>query len=423
MKTNNSFDYLQNENTIPDESIIVNTGVKTENVMKIVNEKLSEEFEGGKIMKISTKKRTGKIIGMVFAAAVLAAAVTAQAMGSFKESFGSFIIGESPDGIYSGDNLSLTSENSNVEFLGIAGDKNTAAVSVKITKKDGSPFIDDIENTWISTTRTDECDTTFYGGVPSAKIELTRSAWSDLTDRAEVMSGAGFYFTDNATVNAYILLNGDEGGIMGETLTADVSDLTVYTVCEVLYDFSEEYVGYEVDNQWFGIIQEYLQKYGYKPIGDKYLMVNPENRDIVLAKAQPLDIDFTLSVDMNYISSSKTIEFEDPSGFDPRLKSAKAEVQPFTIKLTGVVDTDKLSSDESDIHISDYEEIKITMSDGSVVTGYWQDFDSTDGEVSALYRYYTGGENGKRLSPTAINPNDVVSVEMVTPDESEVKNY
>lgn len=406
MRTDNIFDYLESENTINNSSIIEDTGVRTDNVLRLVKEKLDEENGKENVIPIHGKAKTARIIAAVIAAAIAVTAVTAQALGSFKDTFGDFLIGESPDGIYSGDNLSIESETSNIEFLGIAGDINTAAAAMRITKPDGSDFVDDIENTWISSSSSSDGQSTFNGNI-IGEITYTRSKWSELTERDYVVSWFGFYFEDTSAISAYILSNGDEGGIKGETMTAEISGLSAYTCKEILYDFSENYDKNEYMEDFNENLIALVQEYGFEENDGKRLMINPETKDIVLAEETPLDIEFKLSVTMNYKTSSRTVDAGSISELCSYWTAGTLDIQPFTIILNA-----EMESSDSQSESGYYpEELKLTLSDESSVTAYLQRTKDTDSKKTVTYRYYNDNGNGSRLRPITIDPDSVVSVE------------
>lgn len=416
MKTNNIFDYLEGEGTINNDSIIENTGVNTENVLNIVKRKLTAEDGRGKIKPI---RKTARRVFTILAAAVVATAVTAQAMGSFKDVFGDFLIGESPDGIYSGDNLSIESETSNVEFLGIAGDTNTAVASMRVKKNDGSAYIDDIENTWISSSASGEVDNTFYGDIIGEEIRFTRSTWSEVTDRDPILSCFGLYFEDNSTINAYILSDANEGGIKGETMTAEIGGLSAYTCKEILYDFSEHYnentddEGYYSNENFYEKLVELVKEYGTNEKDGKRLMVNPETKDIVLAEETPLDVEFKLSVKMNYRTSSRKLDAENLSGIYSESCTATLNIQPFTLSFEVDTAENKIATpSDPSLRPRFPDSLEITLDDGSIITGYWQSTTNVnDDAYTMIYRYYNNKRDGSRFFPISINPNSVISVE------------
>lgn len=148
MKTKNIYDHLDKDfEQIDEKTIIEETGVNTENVKKIFNEKLSAQNSGSKKTSAKTKRR-GKKRSILIAAAVAASllvfgTVGAGAAGSFDSVFAENFAGDKVDGVYSGGNVNISSaEGYNTEFLGIAGDHHSVAAAVNITKSDGSAFVD-----------------------------------------------------------------------------------------------------------------------------------------------------------------------------------------------------------------------------------------------------------------------------------------
>ena len=405
MKTN-IFDYVTKEATIADSTILENTGVSTENVLRIVHEKLLNDTNS-KVIPMKSRRKTALRAAAFVAAAVLAITATAQAMGAFKDAFGGFFVGESPDGIYSGDNVVTESEHSNIEFLGIAGDKTTAAAAMRITKQDGSPYIDSTENTWIASSTSD--DNTLQSGTIDADISYTTSVWSDITNRYPVYSEFGLYFEDNSTINAYIYSTSEDGGIVGETMTAKLTDISAYTVKEVLYDYSEhadeniDEEGFYINTDFNKALIEFSQKYGYEEHDGVILAINPETKDIVLAKETELDVDLSLSVKMNYKFSSRTVTANNLSSFGSDADTGTIYITPFSLSILA----DKTNTTYTTAHFNAPVSLIITLKDGSTVAAFNQA--GVAGEEK--YRFFTDNGDGSRHMPVSISPNDVTSVE------------
>lgn len=303
--------------------------------------------------------------------------------------------------------------------MGIAGDTNTAVAAMRVTKKDGSPYVSDTENTWIAfSTSEEEEKNALNGGTVGEEISFTRSAWSELTDRDPIFSCFGLYFEDNATINAYILSDGDDGGIKGETMTAELSNLSAYTCKEILYDFSEHYAentddeGYYSNEDFNENLVELAGEYGTDEKDGTRLMINPETKDIVLAEEIPLDVEFKLSVKMNYRTSSRELNAENLSDYSSDWNTGTLNIQPFTINLK--VNTEENNANtlsEPYLNPNSPNSLKITLDDGSTVTGYIQNVTTEDNVCTMMYRYYNNNGDGSRFMPIAINPNSVISVE------------
>ena len=109
-------------------------------------------------------------------------------------------------------------------------------------------------------------------------------------------------------------------------------------------------------------------------------MVHPQSRDIVLAHETPLDISFSLSVNMNYKNSTVKYQMKD------------------IFASTEVKDPDP-------------ESLIFTLEDGTTVTGYigYRDWDSK--KLTVTYTFLNDNGDGSRLHPVAIDPNKIVSIE------------
>ena len=139
-------------------------------------------------------------------------------------------------------------------------------------------------------------------------------------------------------------------------------------------------------------------------LADVRLAINPETKDIVLAKGTKLDVDLKLSVKMNYKFSSKTITASNLSQFGSESDTGKMYITPFSLSIS----PDKInSSDTADIFFAPSTLI-ITLSDGSCVTAFEQ---QTNESNKILYRFYTDHGDGSRHMPVSISPNDIKSVE------------
>lgn len=400
-----------------------------------------EKIKGEVFMRIndnnkSGKKTLGKSFFVILAAAVLSAAmITAGAMGSFNEAFGSFIIGESPDGIYTGDDLEISSKNNNIEFMGITGDKNTAMVSMKLTNPDGSPFIEesDLSNTWIAAPGKDELvDNTIYGEI-DGEISYSTPRWYKLKtgkseyDFADVMSTFGLYFEDANAINVYIFSESRVGALMGETMTASLDAASAYTIKEVLYDFSEHYEdNLTEDGDGFYMLhrqralEEFIDEYGLEAKDGVRLMVNPETWDIVLAKETPLNIDLNLSVKMNYRSSEVKLGKADLTQCDTeyRVQSGKLSATTYSIMLKPSDVTPENAESKTPIEKyfiydgSSYcpDKLTVSLEDGTTQTAYDQGYAHFyfDTETER-YQFYASSETG-RMFPAAVDPNKIVSV-------------
>lgn len=442
MKTNNIFDLLDTESTVAENTFITDTGVSTEKVTQLVKEAI--KMNSSKVIPMKKKSKKAFRLTALIAAAVTASIVTASAMGSFNQAFGSLFAGESIDGIYAGSDISIESENTNVEFIGIAGDQFMAAASMKLTRSSGEKYVDDITDTWISASSTyilNDHPTYLYGNTPDEEINYTYPKWFELkypmevrdSKREDVQSTYGFYFDDCSTISAYIFSTSAYGYLKGETMTASADSLSAYTVKETLYDYSEhtadnnDSYGFRTNVDFSKSLASIINDYGTDEKDGLRVMVNPETHDIVLAKETPLDISFTLSVKMNYKYSKNVYQLTNLSQcYDSWKNGAEGTVTitPYNMILNVKV-TDRIpmtyDMPEEDLGEFGYlpydpeAEVKVKMSNGDTISAYEEGFiDNSafeNGDFNNRYQFYTDDNgDGKRLHPIAINPDDIDSI-------------
>ncbi len=447
MKTTNIFDMLDTEPTVTDNTVIIDTGVNTQKVTQLVKEAIT--MDNSKVIPMKKKSKTAFRLTALIAAVIAASIVTASAMGGFHQVFGSLFAGESSDGIYSGSDIVVESNTTNVDFLGIAGDEYMAAASMKLNRPDGEKFIDNIENTWISASSDPQAEHPAYvfGYIPD-DIYYTCPKWFSAkyptemqgNQRTDVHSTFGFYFDDCSTISGYIFSTTSYGAIKGETLTASVDSLSAYTAEEILYDYSEhiadntdEY-GFVTNPDFYKTIRALLNDSENVQKDGLLIMVNPETHDIVLAKETPLDISFSLSVKMNYKNSSNIYKL---SNLAQSCKSwqngaeGKATVTPFNMILDvdvpdPVVMTYDTAIDElrgstgllaySEAMDEYPDELKVTLANGETVwayeEGYVGDTFWNNNKYQVIFQFYTQDTgDGTRIHPIAINPDDISTIE------------
>lgn len=451
MKTENIFDKLENESTISDSTLIENTGVSTERVLDMVKQEIGST---GKVIHFGKKRRTAIKITALIAAVLTASVITASALDGFNSAFGSLFAGDSPDGLYSGGDLEIESnENTSVEFLGIAGDDYIVASAMKLRNNDGTAYIaeEDVENSWIAPASTDNTADYLFGAFPDT-IEYTTPTWfkiknsffvNDEGKRDDVISTFGFYFDDSSTISAYIYSSSSLGAFKGETLTASADSFSVYTIEKVVYDYSEHLEENYIDEYGFKMSKDFnealtheLQTFGTGEKDGVRIMVHPETNDIVLARESPLDISFSISVKMNYKNSSVKLDMKDlDKCFDKWSAGASGSmtVTPFNASFSVKLDEemvhtydepgDVISGWEDFVEYVDYMEdtatnpemLTFTLEDGTIVTAYDEGLlgygDASKTNFTVLYQFFNYNGDGSRLHPIAIDPNKIASVE------------
>ena len=372
--------------------------------------------------KIGQQSRKVVRITAIAAAAVISAVVSVKAMSSFNKVLGSlFPLNET----YSDEALQIDvgSENTNVEFCGIKGDDYAASTALKITKTNGSSFVDSIEDAWIAPSSTDELSDYLYSTFPNTVRYTTPirfaseypSQIDSFGERKDVSSSIDFYFEDTRTISAYIYSSSHYASLKGETMTASAENFSVYTIDKVLYDYSQ-YLDKNIDengkraNKHFRqVLSNKLETFGTGEKDGVRIMVHPETSDIVLAHEIPLDISFSISVNMNFSYTAvryplKRINIKNDK-LDPGSQGSLL-VTPFSATIT--IDRDKAIGNEP-------ETLLITLADGTTVTAcdqgetYFTD-DNPD-TYSMTYIFLTDKGDGSRKHPIEIDPCDIGTVE------------
>lgn len=342
MKTNNIFDLMNGDrDNISEQTVIEETGVSTERVREIFMDKV----KSGK----STKRHGRKVfVVLAAAAAVLAAgAVTAGATGSFNGTFGQMFAGEPADGMYSGGNVSVSGDEVNVDFKGIAGDKNDVYGLMTISPKDGGGFVDDTDGYYVINELTED-------GL-SGNVKCTRSLFDQLSAklfyRPEGGNGSIEYsLQEDGTIEALIGYSDHEYNIIGETLSFSEDYVLLCHTDRVFYTWDEYgklIQEHEDENDPFwkdgSIIEQLEKKYGNELGDDQSIDFDWYGRIAVITKTR-LPLGISGSVKLNYKDTS--VKFDEAVGKKTTYSGTEnmivkeLEVQPFSVKLDIVYPTD-----------------------------------------------------------------------------------
>ena len=352
------------------------------------------------------------------------------------------MVEDSANGIYSGEELSIESTENNVEFIGMSGDKNYVDIAMKLTKKDGSPFVDDIKNTWISTSSENDLIGWRYG-YAYTDIHFTCPKWlktrygnlykdmsGSLEDRDDIHSSVDFIFEDTSTISACVFANSILGGLKGETMMLTANDLSAFTVEKILCEHSE----YENDEDYeeHGL-NKLVEEYKKEETEGYAVMIHPDTWDIVLCRETPINVDFALSVKLTYKTDQLKLEAANVEKcVDGWGGGSEGEfgVTPFSMKFSyspviqetedepkfnmwgGNVERimDKLMEDVQSEAPLPPEKMTVELNDGSRITAKSDyNYFNVD-ENTEQYRFYRETEAGS-LCPVIILPEDIVKIE------------
>ena len=414
-KTRNIFDYMLTEpENIDEQTIYENTGVNKENVREILMQKINESKTTSTSSKKSHKKRW-TISLIAAAAAVAVVGTTAAATGSFNSTFGQWFAGDMEGGMYAGGQVQFESEKLNGDFKGIAGDKNDVYGLMTLTKKDGSKFVENTDEYFI------------VGTDDNSNIDCTISLQDQIADKlwyfGQEMRGGEVYYQlrDENTIDV-IVHYGSQFNIIGETLTVDKTgtvglahiDEIALTADEVDAYWDKWNKLYEETSEIHEITEEeniFVQtgiKYDGKLSENQTLAWTP-NGDWAVVTVTPIEMEYDLSVKLNYRDTTKNLPVADGLTVNIGNKDIpveKIEAQPFELNI-------QLSKDII-VETSSYgilNDVTVTLNDGKTYTS--QVTYHKPGENSSLPLTLNAEfleVSDKSVKKVVINPENIVNI-------------
>ncbi len=414
MKKTFVFDKIEDELLDIDEStIIAETGIDAERVKEAVMKEITGKRKG-KILPFK------KIFTIIAAAAVIAAAsLTAMAAtGGLHPAFAELFAGEPANGIFPGAELSVNSDDLNIEFIGVAGDERSMLSLFDITKKDGSSFVDTVD---------DYC---FIGN--HADMEVTESDFKKLVQSLPgghgMSYGVTYYFVDEKTIRAAASLSDSDGCIKGETLTVWDYETTFFHIDDILYsDETDTFMGcfdykHEHEEELDALKATFGENTAIMPV------ILDGHANLVVTTATTVPFDYHLSVKLNYKTVEKNFikaigtEFNALNS-DWKVNSLKASC--FGIKLKASTDNYGLydgfdmensanwsaETNHDFMNVSKDITLEITLNDGTkLLADSYDSSSSADGssaksEWDCAYRI-----DSDQIITYAIDPGEIASI-------------
>lgn len=366
--------------------------------------------------KWSAKKWTAVLVAATLAAAVIGTGAAA-AGGTFNSVFGQMVAGEPVDGVYAGGHVRVDSDTLNVDFKGVTGDNRQACAMISITKKDGTPFTDDFENTFVQEhfNQTElSCTKPFWEKVANGFYNSQHGeVWYDLTDAN--------------TINTMIWYEGGDYSLIGETLSVHSGKVYLYHVKKVLSTWDEFQTSLTAE---YDTEDVQLQDNQIRTICDGKMVtltLNP-NETItrykdkqVLAVYEEMDLSYDLSVQLNY-KNCETI-FDDVKDksipCDGVYKNiSRLAVQPYTMQLDLYQSGDFRVLDDEDYHTfqqlnpsdSELDKLTVTTADGQVYyANKWKSTSAgdADGFTESIVYQFTDTDIEKIA---VIDPQQILSI-------------
>ena len=404
-KTRNIFNYMLNEpENIDEKTIYENTGVNADNVKELVMNKIHESKSANK--KNRKKKITFTLIAAAAAVAVLG--TTAAAAGSFNSVFGEMLAGEMKGGMYAGGNVQVQSDELDIDFKGIAGDKHEVYGMMTITKKDGSAFVENADEYF------------FAYEAYNQKVDCQFSPMNQLMGKlwyfGQESNGGNITYTfkDTNTVNA-IISYGSQYNIIGETLTVNESKPLFYHTDKVICTAEET-------DEFFSNIDENtdMSQAPHLTAQRKYENTLNENQiftfdakgNFVIASEYPFTLDYDLSVKLNYKDTTKYLN--EAKGMKVSYNTCndmtvtELEAHAFGLKLDMVYptdDMDKVRAIQSKFDDNIINHVEMTMQDGTVYTDNEGGFYQSDNMQRIEFAF--SSDDWKKI---VIDPNKITKV-------------
>ncbi|MBQ3417166.1 MAG: DUF4179 domain-containing protein [Ruminococcus sp.] len=348
-----------------------------------------EKIKGEVMMRINSaenndsKKKIGKRIFVILAAAVLVVGLTAGAFatGSVQAVFGS-IFKNSGDlnefGLYDGGNVEITTEDDNldVRLLGVFGDGEKMYSSIRIAHKDGSPMIG--EEYYINN-----------GLSPQIQGEFVNTVNGE---NAENYDGLDAYNTyeltdDNKTLNIYTVFRRGSGAIHDSKdyrITYHSKKFGAYKIDKELYSEEapveidesewteeEERAANEEYERYWQMLEQLRKENGLTE--DECIYIEHEGRTVYAEGGfVQEDLPFTISFDINY-DNDHQIEFElttetAPDVLESYSENGKIVISPLGIYVSATCEDKAWGSDwEHCVNPPWFDgKSKVEMDDGTV---------------------------------------------------------
>ena len=409
MKKKFVFDSMESDfSDIKEETIIENTGVDTERVVKTV-------MEAAKAKKIRRFTKKGIIgIAAAVAAAIVIGTVSVGASGGFNKAFGNWFAGEPKYGLFAGSNVSKKSDTMDISFSGIAGDDTLVGAVMEIKNKDGSAFIEKNDGNYLiyGSNDVDVTLAPLFALFPNPNDNRSGSVWYD--------------FKDENTIQATAFYQDFGGHIKGERMTVKESELWVVHLDEAVGAYPDDYD--ELREKYKDRLGENKLIWQYSESG------NYEDTVYYLATEKTIPFEFETGVTLNYKTASRV--WDDLNGKEFSMNDVTVTVnniraQSFMMLVDATVSAIPYpeqpevdgTSDEDINALHDYmEEVQslgfiiefdITLKDGSKVTteadSRWMNSSNTSETRDRIQCLYE-----KDGVHAAIDPDDIVSITATT---------
>ncbi len=381
------------------------------------------------------RRLTFSLIAAAAALTLIGSAVVGASEG-FAPAFSEYIAGEPANGVFSGGNVHKSSDIVNIDFHGVTGDEHTAAVSMTLTKKDGTPFISDTadtftevfsrycpyEESWLHDPDDPDPVSHFGSKYYEQEYECTKPVTHSLKNMMgqrsdnEGMTQLDYSFKDNRTIKLYAEYMNDDINIKGQKLTLRLKNLYVSRIDKVLYS-ADTYKG---PGEWQQFSQnpetyEKLNKKYKDQLGeDQSIRISTDWNQIIIATRYVIPLNYEITLDLNYRTVTRELI--------PNEKKAVLDGEAYTLKSlnAGSYSIELKTAAENSVYekLNDksFDQLVILLSSGVTViadmnSGSGGSTDEKQGFYDTRFEYYEKSDYDKgRLIRYALDPDDIVSV-------------
>ena len=381
-------------------------GIVTEKVVRsdAVKNRAFEQLGLGSKKKKSHKK-VFRLIAAAAAAAIIGTSVIAA--NPIKDAFKDYIGIPDDVFVYAGDNVQITSDKANVEVKGVVCDDTMLFAMLEITKKDGTPFTDDISNSYV------EAD------VKHQQVLLSENKPDTNNEEELLFAKCGtveYNFADENTIKAFVKCDNS-----GKTLEIHESKLFIYQKGETIYKYSDFNSGQNFDRDVYESQTAKIEE-KYAPMLSENQFLTKKGNCMYIETRTEIDIDYTVKFDVNCIPQMLTLDVDKNKSYqlgNGTLCLESVEIHPFSTTIigtrNGILDFNKLFG-----HVDDGENkfgaMEIELKDGTILkTGLEGGYRNADKEhnpennpmkVIITFREYTDDDN----NIIAINTDNIKAV-------------
>lgn len=407
MKKKFVFDSMESDfSDIKEETIIENTGVDTERVVKAVMEATAAK----KIRRFTKRGIIG--LAAAVAAAVVISTVSVGAAGGFNKAFGNWFAGQPKYGLFAGSNVSVKSDKLDIDFQGIAGEDNFIGAVMDIKSKDGSAFIDKNDGNYL-----------IYG---SNDVDVTLAPLAALfVNQNDANRGGSVWydFKDENTIQATAFYQDFSSHLKGERMTVKENQLLIVHLDEEVGTYLDKYE--DLAEKYKNRLDDEHGIFSYSKSGAY------EDNKYYIVTEKTVSCEFELGVNLNYKTASRV--WDEFNGKEFSMNDVTVTVHNLYAKSFGMAidatvsaipfpempELDGTDSVADSIALHDYQEkidslgfiieFDITMKDGSKVTAQADSrfLPSNSETVSTGLIQCVYEKDGVHA---AIDPDDIVSI-------------